>query len=105
MDCPLPAGSRRSQAWGKNELPLADEDVGVPWGRTVSAGIAELYSAWMPESRVQLGDPGGGMDCPGPAASRLLIFQAWDRRLLAGLDAGEPSTTRRSRGEFTWERQ
>ena len=64
MDCPLPAGSRRSQAWG-NKLPLADEDVGVPRGRTVSAGIAELYSARMPESRVQLGDPGGEWIAPG----------------------------------------
>ena len=39
IDCPLPAGSRRSQAWGKSELPLADEDVGVPRGIRLMAFI------------------------------------------------------------------
>ena len=63
----------------------------------VFAGIAELYLAWMPESRVQLRRSGGNrlplagcqpaLNFPSlgpPAASRLLISQAWDRRLLVG---------------------
>ena len=55
----LRAAAESGVPGGESKLPLADEDVGVPRGRTVSAWIAELYSAWIPDRRVQLGDHGG----------------------------------------------
>ncbi len=74
-------GERRSR--GESGLPRAGWQPAVP-GLGDENGLP--HAGWQPAV------PGLGP----PAASRLLIFQAWDRRLLAGLDAGEPSTIRRA---------